>query len=220
MKLVALLIADLLVADHGCADDRRGPAGRARQNGTRLPVLVCLTGGAGRPDQRRCHQLEAATTSSWWAPDCRRPPTAPHLARRGDHAPAARESANEQSATRLVASDRRKRTCPEPFVVSMGGCIASALTGESAVEVVGAILGTVDPRAGRALAAVAARRVTAADRPPDGQARPLDTGLCAADRWRAAAPTTARSPIADRSRAGWGCPALTDRACGSVRLLV
>jgi hypothetical protein len=51
----------------------------------------------------------------------------------------------------------------------------------SAVEVVGAIVGTVGPRARGALGTVAARRVTAADRPPDGQARTLDTGLCIAD---------------------------------------
>ena len=41
--------------------------------------------------------------------------------------------------------------------VSMGGCIAFALTGRSAVEVVGAILGTVSTRAGRGMGAVATR---------------------------------------------------------------
>jgi hypothetical protein len=44
----------------------------------------------------------------------------------------------------------------EAFAVSMGDCIASALTGASAVEVAGAIVGTVGPGAGGALAAVAA----------------------------------------------------------------
>jgi len=42
-------------------------------------------------------------------------------------------------------------------LVSMGGCITSALTGESAVEVVGAILGAVSTGAGRGVGAVAAR---------------------------------------------------------------
>jgi hypothetical protein len=45
----------------------------------------------------------------------------------------------------------------ESNAVSMGGCIASALTDASAVEVVDAVLGTVGPRAGGALAAVATR---------------------------------------------------------------
>jgi hypothetical protein len=44
----------------------------------------------------------------------------------------------------------------ESSAASMGGCIASAVTGVSAVEVVGAILGTVGPRARGALAALAA----------------------------------------------------------------
>jgi hypothetical protein len=73
--------------------------------------------------------------------------------------------------------------------------------GESAVEVVGGVLGTVASRAGRAVGAVATRRVAAADRPPDGKARPLDTGLCVADRWRAAAATAAGGPLADGGRA-------------------
>ena len=38
----------------------------------------------------------------------------------------------------------------------MGGCITSALTDHSAVEVVGAVLGTVGSRTGRGLGAVAA----------------------------------------------------------------
>jgi hypothetical protein len=37
----------------------------------------------------------------------------------------------------------------------MGGCITSALTGQSAVEVVGAVLGTVSSRTRRGLAALA-----------------------------------------------------------------
>jgi hypothetical protein len=44
----------------------------------------------------------------------------------------------------------------EKTLVSMGGCIASALTVWSAVEVVGAVLGTVSSRAGRGVGAVAA----------------------------------------------------------------
>jgi hypothetical protein len=48
------------------------------------------------------------------------------------------------------------RAVAERTAVSMGGCIASALMGESAVEVVGAVVGTVSPRAGGTLAAVAA----------------------------------------------------------------
>ena len=91
--------------------------------------------------------------------------------------------------------------CRESLAVSMGGCIASALTGWSAVEVVGAILGTVGPRARGTLAAVATRRVAAADRPPDGQTRALGAGVCVADRWGAAAPTAAGGPLADRGRA-------------------
>jgi len=51
-------------------------------------------------------------------------------------------------------------------LVSMGGCITSALTDWSAVEVVGAVLGTVSSRAGRGVGAVAAGWVAAADRPP------------------------------------------------------
>jgi hypothetical protein len=38
----------------------------------------------------------------------------------------------------------------------MGGCITSALTGASTVEVAGAVLGTVSSRAGRGVGAVAA----------------------------------------------------------------
>jgi hypothetical protein len=45
----------------------------------------------------------------------------------------------------------------ETLLVSMGGCITSALTGHSAVEVVGAVLGTVRSRARRGLAAVVTR---------------------------------------------------------------
>jgi hypothetical protein len=44
---------------------------------------------------------------------------------------------------------------PETTLVSRGGCITSALTGQSAVEVMGAILGTVSNRAGRGVDAVA-----------------------------------------------------------------
>jgi hypothetical protein len=45
----------------------------------------------------------------------------------------------------------------ESLAVSMGGCITSALADRSAVEVVGAILGTIGRGAGGALAAVATR---------------------------------------------------------------
>ena len=44
----------------------------------------------------------------------------------------------------------------EMLLVSMGGCITSALTDWSAVEVVGAVLGTVSSRTRRGLGAVAA----------------------------------------------------------------
>jgi Homeodomain-like domain len=64
------------------------------------------------------------------------------------------------------------------------------------------MLGTVGPRARGALAALVARRVAAADCPPDGQARPLDTGLCVADRWH----TAARGPVADGRRTGGDQP--------------
>jgi hypothetical protein len=47
-------------------------------------------------------------------------------------------------------------SCPKPKLVSMGGCITSALTGWSAVEVVGAVLGTVSSRAGRGVGEMAA----------------------------------------------------------------
>jgi hypothetical protein len=46
---------------------------------------------------------------------------------------------------------------PETLLVSRGGCIASALTDWSAVQVVGAVLGTVSSRARRGLGAVAIR---------------------------------------------------------------
>jgi hypothetical protein len=45
----------------------------------------------------------------------------------------------------------------ETVLVSRDGCITSALTDWSAVEVVGAVLGTVSSRARRGLAAVATR---------------------------------------------------------------
>jgi hypothetical protein len=45
----------------------------------------------------------------------------------------------------------------ETLLVSRGGCITSALTGSSTVEVVGAVLGTVGSRTRRGLGAVAAR---------------------------------------------------------------
>jgi hypothetical protein len=44
----------------------------------------------------------------------------------------------------------------ETILVSRGGCITSALTGYAAVEVVGAVLGTVSSGAGRGVGAVAA----------------------------------------------------------------
>jgi hypothetical protein len=47
------------------------------------------------------------------------------------------------------------RSCPRSRVVSGGGCITSALTDWSAVEVVGAILGTVSSRTRRSLGALA-----------------------------------------------------------------
>jgi hypothetical protein len=43
------------------------------------------------------------------------------------------------------------------LLVSRGGCITSALTDKSAVEVVGAVLGIVTSGAGRGMGAVAAR---------------------------------------------------------------
>jgi hypothetical protein len=43
---------------------------------------------------------------------------------------------------------RRVTPVAETKAVSWGGCITSALTGASAVEVVGAVLGTVSSRAG------------------------------------------------------------------------
>jgi hypothetical protein len=50
----------------------------------------------------------------------------------------------------------------------MGGCITSALTGASTVEVAGAVLGTVSSRAGRGVGAVAAGGAAAADHAPAG----------------------------------------------------
>jgi hypothetical protein len=52
------------------------------------------------------------------------------------------------------SSDLRA-SCPKRTLISMGGCITSTLTGRSAVEVVGAVLGAVSSRAGRGLAALA-----------------------------------------------------------------
>jgi hypothetical protein len=49
------------------------------------------------------------------------------------------------------------RTVAESLLVSMGGCISSALTDGSAVEVVGAVLGMVSSRTRRGLAALAIR---------------------------------------------------------------
>jgi hypothetical protein len=46
---------------------------------------------------------------------------------------------------------------PKESLVSMGGCIASALTVRSMVEVVDAVLGTVGTGARRAVGALAAR---------------------------------------------------------------
>jgi hypothetical protein len=59
------------------------------------------------------------------------------------------------SATCRSRSESGRRT----VLVSMGGCITSALTVTSAVEVVGAVLGAVGSRAGRGVGAVAARGV-------------------------------------------------------------
>jgi hypothetical protein len=73
----------------------------------------------------------------------------------------------------------------------MGGCITSALTGQSAVEVAGAVLGTVSSRARRGIGALAARRVAAPDRPQAGQTGTVGTRLGAADRWGATASTVA-----------------------------
>jgi hypothetical protein len=42
-------------------------------------------------------------------------------------------------------------------LVSMGGCITSALTGTSAVEVAGAVLGTVGSRTRRGMGTLATR---------------------------------------------------------------
>jgi hypothetical protein len=46
-------------------------------------------------------------------------------------------------------------SCPQTRLGSMGGCMTSALTDWSAVEVVGAVLGTVSSRTRRGLGAVA-----------------------------------------------------------------
>jgi hypothetical protein len=88
------------------------------------------------------------------------------------------------------------------LVVSMGGCIASALAGHSTVEVVGAILGIVASRAGRALGTVEARTVSAADRPPDRQARPLDARLVLQSGGIPATTSTAAVRLVIGGRAG------------------
>jgi hypothetical protein len=78
--------------------------------------------------------------------------------------------------------------------------------GESAVEVMGAVLGTVSSRTGRGLGAVATGSVAAADRPPAGQTWPVGAGVCVAERWRATAPSPACGQVADRGRAGGNHP--------------
>jgi hypothetical protein len=68
--------------------------------------------------------------------------------------------------------------------VSMGGCIASAVTGGSAVEVMGAVPGTLGGGARRALGVLATRCVAAPDGPQTGKRGPsvrafvLQTGGC------------------------------------------
>jgi hypothetical protein len=65
----------------------------------------------------------------------------------------------DNHSRRRVSRRRRadQMAVAETVLVSRGGCIASALTGQSVVEVVGAILGTIGSGAGRGLAAVATR---------------------------------------------------------------
>jgi hypothetical protein len=89
---------------------------------------------------------------------------------------------------------------PKTILVSRGGCIASALTGQSTVEVVGAVLGTVGGRAGRGLGAVAARRVAAADRPAHGQAGTVGAGLRAPERRGTTAHTASQGAVSEHGR--------------------
>jgi LDH2 family malate/lactate/ureidoglycolate dehydrogenase len=61
------------------------------------------------------------------------------------------------SRQRVRVAAQQGTLMPEGMLVSRGGCITSALTDWSGVEVVGAVLGTVSSRARRGLGAVATR---------------------------------------------------------------
>jgi hypothetical protein len=95
---------------------------------------------------------------------------------------------------------RGRRAVAETTLVSRGGCITSALTDWSAVEVVGAVLGAVSTRAGRGVGTVAAGSIAAADRSPAGQAGAVGAGVCAAERRRAAPSPAPGAAVAQHGR--------------------
>jgi hypothetical protein len=63
----------------------------------------------------------------------------------------------QRAAQAVEFPDDQRRVVAKTVLVSMGGCITSALMGWSAVEVVGAVLGTVSTGAGRGVDTVATR---------------------------------------------------------------
>jgi hypothetical protein len=86
----------------------------------------------------------------------------PDAAGSGDQLVAADQEAGEQvaagvNAIELLAALVGQVPVAETALVSMGGCIASALMGWSAVEGVGAVLGTVSSRTRRGVDTLATR---------------------------------------------------------------
>ena len=86
-----------------------------------------------------------------------RTPSPGDALRRGSDAPPSCSTPSSSTAGPSCMTWPSRVARPISTLVSRGGCITSALTGHSAVEVVGAVLGAVSRGAGRGVGAVATR---------------------------------------------------------------
>jgi len=144
----------------------------------------------------------------------------------GRQAAAAGSKESSESPSRHDLDDRRAGEIepeqPQTGLVSRGGCITSALTNGSTVEVVGAVLGTVSSRAGRGLGTwrqgeslrLIARRL--GKRRPSVQAFVLPTGGCDGSHRVATCGVSAWRNARRSGVAGGGCyQVFTETASGA-----
>jgi hypothetical protein len=153
---------------------RRRPWARSTTTPAYSPVVRSAEGGAEHPPERVSHNRGGGANGQLAQP--------PAHQRTADQHSNGRTGGEQRRPTRTAAVVMAVRQSP-PLLSqnrprSQWVVARFRTDGESAVEVVDAVLGTVARGARRAVGAVAARRVAAADCPPDGQARPLDTAKC------------------------------------------